>query len=187
MSLYGKPYLTSTGNSPFRHVAVLPMPVAPEMHRGPFGGIKTHNFMTVAHPVRGCFVHPIPGRGHKRPKWFCTCITSCKRRGALLVQCPGMHFTRGPGGHPPTCPLPVAFTQNFHERPASGVYVTMHGIFINISAWAQSCPVRSLAFGDVHLAYCPHLMSPGHKHPQGHRNTHRYHPSTAVLQSDYKA
>ena len=68
---------------------------------------------------RGCFVHPIPGRGHERPKWFWRqfmCITSCKRRGALLVQCPGMHFTRGPGGHPTACPLLKYVTINLTIR-----------------------------------------------------------------------
>ena len=49
---------------------------------------------------------------------------------------------------------------------------------------AGSC---QLAFGDLQLAYCHSLMSPGDEHPQSHQNTHWYHVSTAVLQSHNEA
>ena len=114
------------------------------------------------------------------------CITRYKGRNAPSIQSPGMYFIPAEGAHQRTSPLPFHFKHKIHLQRQSDISIQYYDIFIIMLLGAQSGPRRFLSFRHLHVAFCPNLMPPAHKHPHRDQNTHRYHRTIAVLQPHYK-
>ena len=113
------------------------------------------------------------------------CITRYKGRNAPSIQSPGMYFIPSEGAHQRTSPLPFHFKHNIHLQRQSDISIQYYDMFIIMLLGAQSGPRRFLSFRHLHVAFCPNLMPPAHKHPhrdQQHPQVRPHHrgPSTAL-------